>query len=290
MRTRVIAVTLTLLATALLTGCASWVSSAVGRGPAAAPPAGAPITTGTTGTLAAGPVTLIALGDSLTAGQGDDTGVGYAGRLAETIGALPGREGTTLVNLGQSGWDSTMMVEGSSGPGSTDGQLPQAVETARAAAGSPVLATVLIGSNDLWYVYQNSTEDPAPAADEEAVVTTYRANLDRTVRELREAGAAVVVGLPDDQSLRPGVADVSRLQELLPNVTAEEVTRMSALAQRLAQVATEIAVAQGVSAVATDAPFWTDQDTMAEDGVHPNEEGYAAFATLWEPAITPLLG
>jgi lysophospholipase L1-like esterase len=288
MRARVVAVTLMLLAAVPLAGCATWASSALGRDPAAAPAAGA-VVAGTSAPLPPGPVTLITLGDSLTAGQGDDTGVGFAGRLAETIGARPGREGTTLVNLGQSGWDSTMMVEGS-GARSADGQLPQAVEAARAAAGTPVLATVLIGSNDLWYVYQNSTEDPAPAADEEAVVATYRANLDRTVRELRGAGAAVVVGLPDDQSLRPGVADAARLQELLPAVTAEEVTRMSALARRLAQVATEIAVAQGVPAVATDAPFWADQDTMAEDGVHPNEEGYAAFAALWEPALTPLLG
>ncbi|MGE3285831.1 MAG: GDSL-type esterase/lipase family protein [Pseudonocardia sp.] len=290
MRTRVIAVTLMLLAAVLLTGCASWLSSAVGRGPAAAPAGSGTVVAGTSAPLPPGPVTLITLGDSLTAGQGDDTGVGYTGRLAETIGALPGREGTTLVNLGQSGWDSTMMVEGSSGIGSTDGQLPQAVETARAAAGTAVLATVLIGSNDLWYVYQNATEEPAPATDEDAALTTYRANLDRTVRELQEAGAVVVVGLPDDQSLRPISKDLTLLADLLPNITAEEVARMSALSQRFAQVAQEVAVAHGAGAVATDAPFWTDPSSMAADGGHPNEQGYAALAALWAPAITPLLG
>lgn len=287
MRTRVHAPLLAhlLCAAAVLaatTGCAGWLSSAVGGSQAADVPA-AP----TSGAVAPGPVTLITLGDSLTAGQGDDTGVGFAGRLAETIGAAPGREGSTLLNLGQSGWTSTMLVDGGDG---SPGQLPQAVEAARAATGTPVIATVLIGSNDLWYVYQDSAQDPAPAADEDAALTTYRANLDRAVRELREAGAVVVVGLPDDQSLRTGVADLSRLQEQLPNVTAEEVAQMSALSQRFAQVAQQVAALHGAAAISTDGAFWTDDDTMADDGVHPDEQGYAAFAALWEPAIRPLLG
>ena len=104
-------------------------------------------------TLAPGPVTVIALGDSLTAGDGDDAGHGFVGRLTETISARPGREGSTLTNLGQSGWDSTMLVSGQDGGG--EAELPQAVAAARAAAPGAVLATVLIGSNDLWYVYQN---------------------------------------------------------------------------------------------------------------------------------------
>src|SRR5688500_14478788 len=80
----------------------------VGCGGSSSPPAGS---TGKS-QLAAGPVTVVALGDSLTAGDGDDSGQGYAGRLTEAIGAVPGRAGSTLVNLGQSGWDSTMLVDG----------------------------------------------------------------------------------------------------------------------------------------------------------------------------------
>ena len=127
----------------LLAGCAATPVPGT-PGPTGAAPAAA---------LKSGPVTVIALGDSLTAGDGDDTGKGFVGRLTEAIAARPGREGSTLTNLGQSGWDSTMMVNGYDG--GPQAQLPQAVAKARAAAPGAVLATVLIGSNDLWYVYQN---------------------------------------------------------------------------------------------------------------------------------------
>ena len=127
----------------LLAGCAA--APVPGTpGPSGAAPAAA---------LAGGPVTVIALGDSLTAGEGDDAGKGFVGRLTEAVAARPGRQGSTLTNLGQSGWDSTMLVSGQDGGG--EAEVPQTVAAARAAAPGAVLATVLIGSNDLWYVYQN---------------------------------------------------------------------------------------------------------------------------------------
>lgn len=268
-------------------GCAGWLTSATadrpGSGSPAAAPAGAPATA--PATLPAGPVTVVALGDSLTAGEGDESGQGWVGLLTEAIAASPGREGSTSVNLGASGWDSTMMVDGADG---TAGQLEQAVEQARTAGGA-VLATVLIGSNDLWYAYENTTDAPTSAAEEDTVVATYRANLDRAVRELRAAGAVVVVGLPDDQSLRPGVADITRLNALLPNVTSEEVTQMSALAKRLAATAAEVAAGHGAATVATDDPFWADPATMADDGIHPDPAGYARLAALWTEGVRPLL-
>jgi lysophospholipase L1-like esterase len=270
---------------------------AVAAGCAAPPVAGTPWPTGGTPADAAavspaptalppGPVTVIALGDSLTSGDGDDAGQGFVGRLTEDIGSRPGREGSTLVNLGQSGWDSTAVVDGQDG---APAPLAQAVDAARAAAPGAVLATVLIGSNDLWYVYQNGTEDPTPRADEDAAAATYRTNLDRAVRELRDAGAVVVVGLPDDQSVRPGVADIARLHELLPDVTEEEVGRMSALSEVLAQAATEVAAEHGVPTVDTDDPFWADPATMADDGIHPNAAGYTTMAARWVAAVDPLL-
>lgn len=237
--------------------------------------------------LAGGPVTVIALGDSLTAGQGDDSGQGYLGPLTETIAARPGREGSTVMNLGQSGWTSTMLVDGQE---DVPAQLKLAVDEMRGAAdGTAVLATVLIGSNDLWYAYENSSEQPTSSADEDAVVTTYRTNLDRTVRELQDAGAVVIVGLPDDQSLRSGVADIDRLNQLLPNITAAEVEQMSRLAQRLARVAEEVAVDRGALTVDTNDAFWSDQAKMADDGVHPNATGYTDLAALWTKVIAPVL-
>jgi lysophospholipase L1-like esterase len=237
--------------------------------------------------VAQGPVTVVALGDSLTAGDGDDAGKGFVGRLTEAIAARPGREGSTLTNLGQSGWDSTMMVSGQDGGAAAE--LPQAVAAARAAAPAAVLATVLIGSNDLWYVYQNGTVNPTPSADEDALVATYRANLQRTVAEMQAAGAVVVVGLPDDQSVRPIATDIARLNQQLSDVTAEEVGKMSALAKVLARTATEVAAAHGARTVDTNDPLWADPARMADDGIHPNATGYTTLANRWLDGIAPLL-
>jgi lysophospholipase L1-like esterase len=240
-------------------------------------------------TLGPGPVTVVALGDSLTAGDGDDSGgQGYAGRVAEAIAAQPGREGSTLVNLGQSGWTSDGLVSGQDGAPGELGLAVDAVRTAKA-GGAAVLATVLIGSNDLWYVYEYGPEGGTPAANEDAAVATYRTNLDRTVSELQAAGALVVVGLPDDQSLRPGYADHDRLTQILGNITAEEVRQMSGLSGRLADTAEEVATEHGALVVDTNDPFWADQSTMAEDGIHPNAAGYAEMAALWMEVIEPVL-
>ncbi len=238
------------------------------------------------GSLAPGPVTVVALGDSLTAGAGDDAGQGFVGRITEAVTAKPGREGSTLVNLGQSGWTSTELIDGQQG---SPGELKQAVDAARAAPPGSVLATVLIGSNDLWYVYQNGTVNPTPSADEDAAVATYRTNLDRTVTEMQAAGAVVVVGLPDDQSVRPAVVDINRLHEQLPDVTEEEVRRMSGLSTVLARTAGEVAAAHGARTVDTNDPFWADPAKMASDGIHPNAAGYATMATRWMQALDPLL-
>ena len=238
--------------------------------------------------LTAGPVTYIALGDSLTAGDGDDTYQGYVGVIAAAIGAAPGRADVSVVNLGASGWDSTMMVDGQDG---APGQLGQAVEqaTEAVAAGRAVLATVLIGSNDLWYLYEYGPPDGTPPASEDAAEETFRANLDRTVQELTDAGAVVVVGLPDDQSRRPSVADIDRLHDFLPDITVDEVQQMVVMAARLDRVAEDVAADHGALTVDTNAPFWADEGAMADDGIHPNTAGYADLAELWLATIGDLL-
>lgn len=280
---------LALLAAVLAAGCAQQVAGA----PSAAAPAGVPAAPAATGgtaapaTLAPGPVTVIGLGDSLTAALGDETGRGFVGRIQEAVAARSGREASTLLNLGQSGWTSTDMVTGQDGGGAAE--LPQAVAAARAAAPAAVLATVLIGSNDLWYVYQYGTADPTASADEDAAVTAYRTNLERTVTEMQAAGAVVVVGLPDDQSLRPIAKDLTRLHEQLSDVTAEEIGRMSALAAVLARTAREVAAAHGAPVVDTNGPFWAEAATMDPDGIHPNPAGYTELAARWTAVVDPML-
>ena len=263
----------------LLAGCAAPQVAGSPAAVGAAPPAAGP-------TLAAGPVTVIALGDSLTAGDGDDAGLGFAGRLVEAIAAEPGREGSTLLNLGQSGWDSTAMVDGQDS--STPPPLAQGVDAARAAPAGTVLATVLIGSNDLWFTYGGS-ENPTPSADEDAAAATFRANVERTIREMQAAGAVVVLGLPDDQSVRPIAVDLDLLHQQLPDVTAEEVQQMSAQSKKLGAVVEELADTYDLQSVDTNGPYWSDPATMAEDGIHPNGAGYAEMAKAWVEAVEPLL-
>ncbi len=246
-------------------------------------PAAAPATE-----LADGPVTVVALGDSLTYGEGDDTGLGFVGRLTESIGAMPGREGSSLVNLGVSGWHSTGMVEGQDG---SPAQLPAAVDavTAAVADGRAALATVLIGSNDMWFLYAYGAPEGTSPAEEDAAEETFRSNLDRTVSELSQAGAVVVLGLPDDQSLRPIALDLDALNAVVSEITAEEIQQMSAMSERLDRVVEEVAAGHGVRTVDTNAPFWADESTMAPDLIHPNADGYTILADLWIPVIDDLL-
>jgi lysophospholipase L1-like esterase len=238
--------------------------------------------------LRAGPVSVIALGDSLTAGDGDDLGLGFVGRLTESIDVTAGRSGSSLANFGISGWHSTGMVDGQDG---APGQLGAALAEVEAAvaAGRAVLATVLIGSNDLWYLYDYGSPEGTTPAEEDAAEETYRSNVDRAVRELSQAGAVVVLGLPDDQSLRPCSRDIDYLNTYLPNVTVEEVQQMSAMSERLARVVEEVAAAHGVRTVDTNAPFWADESTMNSDLIHPNADGYATLADLWFTVIQDLL-
>ncbi len=240
--------------------------------------------------VADGPVTLVTLGDSLTSGDGDETGEGgYAGRLLAAIKEkYDGREGSTLVNLGVSGWDSTMMVNGGDG---NDPQLTPAVDAVRAAVedGQVAVATVLIGSNDLWYLYEYSPGAGTTAEEERAAVELYHDNLDRAVSELTDAGATVVVGLPDDQSVRPGVSDQERLNDILPSITPEEVEQMSALSERFGEIAVEVADQHGALTVDTNDSFWADESTMADDGIHPNAAGYERMTELWLGVLDPVL-
>lgn len=59
-----------------------------------------------------GPLTIVALGDSLTEGDGDQPGEGggYPVRLQKSINEV--RPNSRIINLGKSGWDSEQMVEG----------------------------------------------------------------------------------------------------------------------------------------------------------------------------------
>ena len=88
-------------------------------------------------------ITLVTLGDSLTQGDGDEEGGGYPPRLLNKLKTL--YPGSTLRNLGQSGWTSDDLI---------NTQLKPAVAALNAApAASSRVVIVWIGSNDLFGLY-----------------------------------------------------------------------------------------------------------------------------------------
>lgn len=223
-------------------------------------------------TLPPGPVTIVALGDSLTQGDGDDTGRGYPARLLELVNTI--RPGSTMTNLGQSGWNSDSLINGDQG---LEGQLPRAVEEIEDAAGDgrAAIALVWIGSNDLWYAYEfNEGSDENDALDAEHFVS----NMDVILGQLRAAGAQVIVALLDDQTKRP----VALKGEAFPSITPDELDRMSQQVQRYNEIIAEKAAQHGALTVdfySTD--IFTNPVTLYDDGNHPNAVGYDGIAQKW---------
>jgi len=228
------------------------------------------------------------LGDSLTAGDGDDSaeGGGYPRRLLESVQAR--RSGSTATNLGQSGWTSGDLIVGVNG---VPGQLGQALALLNGAGQSAAKAAfVWTGSNDLWYLYEFGPE-PMTAAAESADLQSFSTNLDRLLADLRATGAAVFVGLLDDQSLRPVVADPPNPGEpAFPGITADDRARMSAQVTRYNEAVRARAAPRGAVVVDFFATtIFTNATTLADDGNHPNAAGYDLITGLWWAVLDPKL-
>lgn len=238
--------------------------------------------------LPPGPVVLIALGDSLTEGSGDyDSGIGFPGRLLDKINTL--RPGSTLHNLGRSGWSSDDLIKGNQ-----DGlsQLEEALKIAATAkaAGLPVLATVWIGSNDLWYLYEYGP-DPMTVDSEDADVVNFRNNIRTILFELKAAGVSAFIAQGDDQSLRPVVANPPNPAEpAFPAISADDRQRMASQIRNYNLVIAELASQAGAGLVDFyHTSLFTDPNTLDGDGNHPNSTGYDMIADLWFGAIQPTL-
>jgi lysophospholipase L1-like esterase len=110
------------------------------------------------------------------------------------------------------------------------------------------------------------------------------------VKELRAAGAQVVLGINDDQSKRPFMVDDNLRREVFPGITAEEGKQMSAQARKYADVVRQVAAENGaLVADFLEADFFFDRATMADDGAHPNGKGYEEMTEVWLNAMQPLL-
>ncbi len=231
--------------------------------------------------LPAGPISMIAIGDSLTQGDGDETRRGYPGRVLEMIN--PARPNSSITNFGQSGWSSDALINGDQGlPGQVQRALAEVQSAAGQGRGSVVF--VWIGSNDLWYLYEygGDVNDAAEAQD----VQRFSSNLDVILSDLRLAGAQVIIALLDDQSKRP----VAIKGEAFTSITTDELSRMSLQVQRYNAVITKKADEYGALTVdfySTD--IFTNPATLYDDGNHPNQAGYDIIAQKWFEALSLIL-
>jgi lysophospholipase L1-like esterase len=231
--------------------------------------------------LPAGPVTLVALGDSLTQGDGDDTGRGYPGRLLDMLNEV--RPDSSLSNLGQSGWNSDALIQGDQG---IAGQLGRAVEELKTAKsqGRGGVALVWIGSNDLWYLYEYGGDGTDDSDSQDAV--HFARNIDTLLTSLRETDAQVLIALLDDQSKRP----VALKGEAFTSITKDELGRMSLQVSRYNEIIAEKAAQYGALTVdfySTD--LFTNPATLYDDGNHPNSAGYDIVAQKWFDVLSTLL-
>jgi lysophospholipase L1-like esterase len=228
-----------------------------------------------------GPVTMVALGDSLTQGDGDDSGLGYPGRLLALVNAV--RPDSTITNLGQSGWNSDALINGDQG---LESQLDRAVAELQSAAsqGRATAAFVWIGSNDLWYLYEYGGEVNAEGNVQDSM--HFAANMDLIISRLRGTGAAVFVALLDDQSKRP----VALKGEAFTSITEDELDQMSLQAQRYNEIINEKSAQYGAIVVDFyNTDIFTNPATLYDDGNHPNQAGYNIIAQKWYQALSPLL-
>jgi lysophospholipase L1-like esterase len=231
-------------------------------------------------TFPPGPVTLIALGDSLTQGDGDDSGRGYPGRVLEMVNAV--RPDSTLVNFGQSGWSSDALINGDQG---LDSQITRAVAEAESAKsqGRAVVAFVWIGSNDLWYLYEygEGTDE-----NDEMDAGRFAFNMDMILGPLRKAGAQVIVAKLDDQTKRP----VAIKGEAFTSITPDELSRMSSQVVRYNKIIADKAKQYGALTVdfyPTD--IFTNPATLYDDGNHPNPAGYDIIAQMWFDVLSKII-
>ena len=233
----------------------------------------------TAAALPAGPLKIAALGDSLTEGQGDDSGGGgYPGRLLKLVAPL--RPGTTVVNFGHSGWESADLIDGVNG---------QPSELTQAISAHPNVALVWIGSNDLWYLYEGGPE-PMETAFEQADLATFEANIDTILGRLTGAGATVFIALLDDQSKRPFVAHPNPTEPAFAAITPADLTLMSAHIRAYNEIISRKAAHYGAITVDFyDTTIFTDPATLYGDGNHPNEAGYDLVTQVWFKALEPLL-
>jgi lysophospholipase L1-like esterase len=231
--------------------------------------------------VAAEPLAVVALGDSLTEGDGDDgAGGGYPARLQKLLAVS--HPGSTVRNLGKSGWTSDDLI---------NTQLEPAVEALRAVpSGHTPVALVWIGSNDLFGLYNwvcdNDYRNDFAACERDGE-QIFRKNLQRILTTLKGSGARIYVALLDDQSKRPVMSNPELRGSSFDLISADDVPRMSIQTEKYNEIIRQLAEQQGAVTVDfLNTTLFEDPATLAEDGNHPNSAGYDGIAERWYRAIS----
>ena len=231
--------------------------------------------------LASGPINIISIGDDLTRGDGDDMGRGYPGRLLELISQI--RPDSSVTNFGRTGWTSDDLIRGD---GDYSGQLERAINEVESVTsqGRAGVVLVWIGGNDLWELYTGPAD--VTAAQEAQDVERFTENIDTILFDLRTAKAEVIIALLDDQSKRPA----QTRGETYPDITTDELERMSAQIQRYNETIAEKAELYGALTVDFyGSDIFTQSATLSADGFHPNPYGYDLITQAWYKALITIL-
>lgn len=231
--------------------------------------------------LPAGPISMITIGDSLTLGEGDDTGLGYPGRLLVLVNQI--RPGSSITNFGEAGLNSDKMIEVEGGnPSELSRAVTEVQNAAKTERGAVVM--VWIGTNDIWNLYQNNRE---VTSDQEAQdVKRFETNITKILSQLRRAGAQVIIALLDDQSKRPAASG----GETFNAVTPDKLAQMSMQVQRYNAVIQDKSKQYGTLTVDFfNSDIFTNPATLANDGSHPNDAGYDLITQAWYKQLITIL-
>lgn len=227
------------------------------------------------------PITLITIGDSLTAGDGDiEGGGGYPQRVLTMLTTL--YPGSTLSNLAISGDTTADLI---------NKQLDSAVDRLNSApSGTIKMALVWVGSNDLFGLYAGdvcSEYYTSLSRCEEVEMGNSVANVDTILTRLKSTGATICIALIDDQSRRPVITDASLRADTFPGITADEIPRMSTqIAYYNEQIKNHAATHGAKTVDFFNTTIFQNMATLDYDGNHPNSSGYDAIAGIWYQAIT----
>jgi len=228
------------------------------------------------------PVTLVTLGDSLTAGDGDTDGKGgYPARLISRLKS--DYPGSVLYQFAISGDTTADMVAK---------QLQPALEAIRnAPKNHRKVALVWIGSNDLFGFYNYTAGEDwcrqmGLDACERSEMKSASENVRKVIRTLRKNGAECFVALLDDQTKRPVIADRKMRAEAFGEITDAFVKRMKRELERYNERIERIAAEEGAGTVDFfSAGIFEKRELLDTDGNHPNSRGYDAITEIWYKAL-----